>query len=117
MKATDRKAPWPGDSKAFDELETWPAPWTFSESKPAVYDRNGRCIADCEIHFDHARDVATARLISKAHAMYEALREVVRDGCVGCGYKKDGTCKRGDKFWSHKCEIARYSEILEEAGG
>ncbi len=59
--------------KRLDELGVLPAPWTCNTDKPAVYDKDGRCVADCEIHFAMRKDIADARLIAAAPSLYEAL--------------------------------------------
>ena len=65
--------------KRFDELGVSPAPWgaAYVYNKPAVYDRDDRWVADCDVRFDQRRDDANATFIAASPGLYEALRLVL----------------------------------------
>ena len=103
--------------KKLEELGVSTAPWdTAYVHKPAVYDRDGRCVADCDIHFARRRDDANARLIAAAPDLYEALRDVVENECGECAYVRKGVCTRAESKLP-ECLFKQSRKALEKAGG
>ena len=103
--------------KRLDELGVLPAPWdTAYVYKPTVYDRDGRCVADCDLHFDRRRDDANARLIAAAPALYEALRDCLAAMCEYC--RKEAAHSMPGVPCENGCAAMLAAKAaLEKAGG